>query len=114
MGETFCESRRGLAVAAAAAVAMSAVVLAAATAPADGREAAGVFPPWWGESRILDAAAQAGAVLAVGALPFIVRVSDPAGHAPARLHAAGALFAIDPQGLLACSQSEVRRVQIHR
>lgn len=100
--------------AAAAAAAMSVAVLVAATAPADGHEAAGVFPPWWAEPRILDAAARAGAVLAVGALPFIIRVRDPAGHAPARLQAAGALFSIDPQGLLACSQTEVRRVQVAR
>lgn len=101
-------------VAAATAVGLSFVVLASATAPADAHEAAGVFPPWWAESEALAAASRAGAVQGVGALPFIVSIRDPGGRAARRLRTAGALFTIDPQGLLACSGKEVPSVPVHR
>ena len=85
---------------------MSVAVIAAAESPVDPHDAAGVFPPWWPQARALEAAARAGAVLAVGAAPFIVIVRDPAGRAPQRLRAAGALFSLDPHGLAACGATE--------
>jgi hypothetical protein len=100
------ETARGLAMTAAVGLAMSGVVIAVGAAPSDPREAAGVFPPWWPPARSLDAAAQAGAVLAVGAAPFIVIVRDPGGRAPARLRAAGALLSLDAHGLAACGAKE--------
>jgi hypothetical protein len=95
-----------VATAAAAVAATSVVVVAAAAAPADSRDAAGVFPPWWSQAEALSAASRAGAVLAVGAAPFIVIVRDPAGRAPARLRAAGALFQLDATGLAGCSPGD--------
>ncbi|CAN5815276.1 hypothetical protein BH11PSE1_BH11PSE1_32980 [soil metagenome] len=71
--------------------------------PLDPHEAAGVFPPWWGREAVLVAASDAGAVLAVGSLPFIVLVRSDQGDAPARLHRAGALFSIDPGRVAPCS-----------
>jgi hypothetical protein len=95
-----------LAVTTAAALARSCLVLAVGAAPADPREAAGVFPPWWSGARALAAASRAGDVLAVGAAPFIVIVRDPAGRAAARLQAAGALFQLDARGLAACGAKD--------
>jgi hypothetical protein len=106
MSESFADSRPSLLAAAAAASAMSALVLSVAAAPTDPHEAAGVFPPWWSEAAALAAAARAGAVLGVGAVPFIVIVRDPGGHAPARLRAAGALVSLDARGLAGCRAKE--------
>lgn len=71
--------------------------------PLDPSEAAGVFPPWWGREAALVAAADAGSVLAVGTLPFIVIVRADQGDASARLRRAGALFSIDPGRVASCS-----------
>ncbi|WP_340643707.1 hypothetical protein [Phenylobacterium sp.] len=71
--------------------------------PLDAREAAGVFPPWWGREAALVAASDAGSVLAVGTLPFIVIVRVDQGDAAARLRQAGALFSIDPGRVAPCS-----------
>lgn len=71
--------------------------------PLDPHEAAGVFPPWWGREVSLVAASDAGAILAVGTLPFIVIVRSPDGDAPVRLRAAGALFSIDPGRVAPCA-----------
>lgn len=71
--------------------------------PLDPHEAAGVFPPWWGREATLVAASDAGAVLAVGTLPFIVIVRSTQADAPARLRAAGALFSIDPGRVSPCA-----------
>ena len=106
MRQRFVEAVRGLALTGAAGAVMSVLVLAVAASPSDQREAAGVFPPWWSAARALDAAARAGAVLAVGAAPFIVIVRDPTGRASQRLRAAGALFSLDPHGLAACGAKE--------
>ena len=71
--------------------------------PLDPREAAGVFPPWWGREAALVAASDAGSVLAVGALPFIVIVRSDQGDASVRLRKAGALFSIDPGRVAPCN-----------
>lgn len=106
MREGFIDARPSPVAAVAAAVAMSAGVLFVAAAPADPHEAAGVFPPWWNEAATLSAAGRAGAVVGVGALPFIVVVRDPTGRAPSRLRAAGALFSLDARGLAGCHPKE--------
>lgn len=85
----------------AAASVMGATLLGAR--PLDPHEAAGVFPPWWGREASLLAASDAGAVLAVGTLPFIVIVRTPDADASARLRAAGALFSIDPGRVAPCA-----------
>lgn len=71
--------------------------------PLDPHEAAGVFPPWWGREAVLVAASDAGAVLAVGTLPFIVVIRSAQADAPARLRRAGALFSVDPGRVAPCS-----------
>lgn len=83
------------------ALATAAVLLAASRAP-DPHVAAGVFPPWWSRSAVVAAAAHAGAIRDLGAVPFIVVVRDPAGRAQARLRQAGALFSVGPAGSTAC------------
>ena len=71
--------------------------------PLDPHDAAGVFPPWWGGEASLVAASDAGAVLAVGTLPFIIIVRTPGADAAARLRAAGALFSIHPGPVAPCA-----------
>lgn len=61
----------------------------------DAAIAAGVFPPWWSPAAALDAASQAGQVVAVGGAPFVIVVRAPAGAAAPRLEAHGALFSLD-------------------
>jgi hypothetical protein len=82
----------------------SAIVLVATGSRAsDGREAAGVFPPWWPAARVISAAAAAGDVRDLGAVPFIVTVRDPGGRAVERLRQSGALFAVAPAGSSTCA-----------
>jgi hypothetical protein len=61
------------------------------------------FPPWWNGQQVLLAAASADAAIvrttAVSAI-LVVRPNDHDGLA--RLHAAGAWLAIDPQAIAAC------------
>jgi hypothetical protein len=82
------------------AVAMGAVVLsisvAAEAGSRDSAQAAGVFAPWWSQSRILDAASNAGEITAVGAVPFVVMIHASHGAAAPRLRAAGAWLSLDP------------------
>ncbi len=82
----------------AAAVGLAALSLSVAVEarPRDPRQAAAVFPPWWGAARTLDAAARAGSIVAVGALPFIVTVRSADGPIAPRLRAAGAWLDLDP------------------
>jgi len=85
------------------AVATAGVMLVAgAPRPTDGREAAGVFPPWWTAGRVMAAAGQAGVIRQLGGAPFVIVVHDPAGRAPQRLRQAGALFSVAPTGALFC------------
>lgn len=74
-----------------------------AASPRDPHLAAGVFPPWWSQTAVLEAASGAGAVLSVGRVPFIVVVRGEEGDVPARLRRAGALFSIDPSQAVACA-----------
>ena len=83
------------------ALATACVLLASSRTP-DPHVAAGVFPPWWPRSVVIAAAAQAGAVRDLGAVPFIVVVQDSGGRAQARLREAGALFSVAPAGSAAC------------
>lgn len=84
------------------ATASAAVLVVAGAPPTDGRDAAGVFPPWWDEGDVLAAAGAAGPIRQLGGVPFIVIVHDPAGRAPERLRQAGALFSVAPTGALFC------------
>lgn len=61
----------------------------------DATTAAGVFPPWWSPAQSLDAASRAGAIVGVGAAPFVIIVRAPQGAAAPRLQAQGALVALD-------------------
>jgi len=64
--------------------------------PRDATQAAAVFPPWWSAAHCLDAAARAGAVVAVGAVPFIIVVRSARGAIGTRLRESGAWLALDP------------------
>lgn len=64
---------------------------------------AAVFPPWWSEQKVYGAIADADAtVLRPTALPTVVVVRPVATTGRARLRAAGAWFAADPQVAAAC------------
>ncbi len=86
------------------AAASAVVLVVAGSPPTDGRDAAGVFPPWWGQGRVLASAGAAGAIRQLGGVSFIVIVHDPAGRAPERLRQAGALFSVAPTGALFCGR----------
>lgn len=79
------------------------VVPVLAAAPRDPQVGAAVFPPWWTPSRALAAADDAGEILAVGSVPFIVITRSAAGDIAPRLRAAGALLVIDPQTAGLCA-----------
>ena len=70
--------------------------------PGDQAVAAGVFPPWWASGAILAAAGEAGSIVRLGAVPFIVVVRSESGDASQRLAAAGSLFSLDPNGITGC------------
>jgi hypothetical protein len=79
------------------------IVPVLAARPLDDKVAAGVFPPWWSQSQILAAASQAGQILRMGAVPFVVVVQDDEGAVAARLKEAGSLFSLDPNGAAGCA-----------
>lgn len=83
--------------------AVSLLVLPALSQPKpDPNVVAGVFPPWWSAAQVMEAAGQAGAIIRLGGLPFIVVVRSEAGDAAARLAASGSLFTLDPLSLAGC------------
>ena len=62
-----------------------------------------IFPPWWGGTRAVLAAARSGAVIRFGARPFIVIVL-PDGRAPKNaLGQSGAWLVLDPAQVGGCS-----------
>jgi hypothetical protein len=70
--------------------------------PASGPVAA-VFPPWWGGTRTVAAAAEGGAVMRLGLLNFIVLVVPDDQRGRERLWRAGAWLLLNPRGLSGCS-----------
>lgn len=85
------------------ALASAVVLLAFGSRSADAREAAGVFPPWWSRTEVMQAAAAAGEVRDLGAAPFIIVIRDPDGQAAEKLRRAGALFSVAPAGSATCA-----------
>lgn len=85
---------------------ISAATIVLAGRPIDAHRAAGVFPPWWSHSAILDSASQAGSLVAAGTLPFIVVVQSPGPDVVERLRRAGALFAIDARSAKPCGTEQ--------
>lgn len=81
----------------------SLLVLPALSQPdRDPQVVAGVFPPWWRSADIIAAAGQAGAIIRLGGLPFIIVVRSETGDAAARLAASGSLFTLNPLGFAGC------------
>jgi hypothetical protein len=80
-------------------MAMSTTLVAA---PRDPHLVAAIFPPWWPAERTLAAAGEAGAVLRLGAWPWIVVVASSGPDIAPVLHAAGALFLVDPTAAGTC------------
>ncbi|WP_374573284.1 hypothetical protein [Phenylobacterium sp.] len=70
--------------------------------PQDPHEAAAVFPFWWGQGRSVEAAAQAGDIVAVGAAPFVVVARSDTQDIAAALKAQGAWLVIDPGLAVGC------------
>ena len=61
------------------------------------------FPPWWSAEQTFRAAASAdAAIVRMTALPSLLVVRPDRRDGLARLHEAGAWFAIDPQAIAAC------------
>lgn len=73
-----------------------------AARPSDAHAVAAVFPPWWPAARTLGAAAAAGRLAAVGAVPWVVVVRGD-GDVASHLKAAGALLLLDPRAALGCA-----------
>jgi hypothetical protein len=92
-----------VAVCALAVFATLAVAVAQADAPRAANGFAVIFPPWWSAAQALNAAASAGDITGVGALPFILVVRSDAPRLKARLRQAGALLLLDPRAAGTCS-----------
>jgi hypothetical protein len=73
-----------------------------AARPSDAHAVAAVFPPWWAADRALGAAASAGRLAAVGAVPWVIVVRGD-GDVASHLRAAGALLLLDPRAALGCA-----------
>ena len=83
---------------------MVATLLAALSvnaAPRDPARIAAFFPPWWSQTRIVEAAASAGQILGGGGAPFVVILhGDPLSLARhARDAGAWVVTGADPAGL---------------
>jgi hypothetical protein len=89
---------QGFAVTALAALGLLAALMGG---PASGPVAA-VFPPWWDGMRSVNAAAEAGSVLRLGPLSFVVLMVPEAPYGRERLWAAGAWLLLNPRGLPGC------------
>lgn len=76
----------------------------AASRPRAPFAAAAVFPPWWSETRIAEAAGAAGQIAGRGAFANIVVLYGDAGLVD-RIHQAGALMTMDPTIPGACRTS---------
>ena len=63
-------------------------------APHDSRLVTAVFSPFWTPEQAFVAAAQAGAVVGIGARPFMITIAGVDGQLVNRLRAAGALAVI--------------------
>ena len=55
---------------------------------------AAFFPPWWSLGELLDAVAEAGDVIGIPTLPFVLTISGDPRHIDARLHQAGAIMVL--------------------
>jgi len=77
--------------------------------PRSPRQVAAVFPPWWPEARVLEAAREAGAITAIGGARNVVIVVADDDALPSRLSTAGALLQLNPTltGLCAEERSDV-------
>lgn len=80
-----------------AVIAIVASLAAVIPGPTFGRSEsiAAVFPPWWHQARVFEAAAGAGPVLDVGRASFVVVVGFPDEGVVERLRSAGALILVD-------------------
>jgi hypothetical protein len=84
---------------------VSSVVIAALSmqARSGADTVAAIFPPWWSAQQAMLATAAAGAsVVRTGAIPAIMIVQPAQNGGLAKLRAAGAWFALDPQAVAAC------------
>ena len=59
------------------------------------RNLAAIFPPWWTQAQVIQAAASAGHLVDVGAWPSTVIVEFTDEGLPSRLRSGGALIVVD-------------------
>ena len=72
--------------------------------PRTPRQIAAVFPPWWSQARVLQAASDAGAIAAIGGVRNVVVVVADDDFLPARLNAAGVLLQLNPSLTGLCAE----------
>lgn len=75
-----------------------------ANAPSRPDSFAAVFPPWWSGPQAAGAAARAGDIAGVGALPFILILKSRTPGLGERLRRAGALILLDPRAAGLCAR----------
>lgn len=72
------------------------MAMSAVAAPAQADRVAVIFPPWWTNARIIDAAASAGDIAGAGAHPSILIVASHTPGLGGRLRKAGAVALFSP------------------
>lgn len=85
-------------------VAFTLVVLVAGAGPRpQARSVAAVYPPWWSDARIGEAAASAGSIAAGGGLRNVILLAGAPGEIAGRARRSGALFLIDTRAARFCA-----------
>lgn len=79
------------------------VVVLAGLGPREAGSAAAIFPPWWSQARVIEAAASAGDIVSRGGAGDVVLVRGDPATLRTRLRAAGALLLLDPQTAGLCA-----------
>jgi hypothetical protein len=85
---------------------LSLAVSAGAVVPADARQVAVLFPPWWSAPKVFAHAASAGEIVQVGA-PFVLILRSDQPGLSARLRRAGAVLLLNPLGVGPCGSKPV-------
>ncbi|MHB8285369.1 MAG: hypothetical protein ACYDD1_11910 [Caulobacteraceae bacterium] len=83
---------------------LSLAVSAGAAVPANARQVAALFPPWWSAPKVFAHAASAGEIVQVGA-PFVVILRSDQPGLTGRLRRAGAVLLLNPLGVGPCGST---------
>jgi hypothetical protein len=71
--------------------------------PAEATTLMAVFPPWWTQNQVWEAAGSVGYVVGIGGRSWAVVVHSNLNDIAPRLQHAGAWLVLDPRGLGICS-----------